>query len=85
MSDNIERRVRTIIGEVLRIDASEVFLTSRIRSDLDANTAKRVEILCRLEEAFDIKLGLSRAQAWRYVADLVTSVERKLEDKPVAA
>ena len=81
MSDQIERSVRTIVAEVLGIEPSQVFLTSRLRSELGASRAQRVQILCRLEEVHDIKLGLSRAQAWRYVADLAQSVELKLDEK----
>jgi acyl carrier protein len=85
MPDTIERRVRTIVAEVLHIHAAAVLLTSRLRSDLNASRGQRVEILCRLEEEFAISLGLSRAQSWRHVSDLVISVERKLEDQPRAA
>jgi len=85
MPDNIERRVRTIIAGVLHIDASAVLLTSRLRSDLNARRAYIVEIGCRLETEFDISLGLSRPASWRSVCDVVTSVERKLADKPKAA
>ena len=85
MPDNIERRVRTIVANVLHIDAGAVLPTARLRSDLAVRRGQRVEILCRLEEEFAISLGLSRAQSWRYVSDLVISVERKLEGAPRAA
>ncbi len=81
MSDHIERSVRTVVAEVLRIEPSQVFLTSRLRSELGASRGQRVQILCRLEEVFDIKLGLSRAQAWRHITDLVVSVEFKVREK----
>lgn len=85
MADSIECRVRSIVAGVLRIDASRVLSSARLRSDLSTSRGQRVEILCQLEEEFGISLGLSRAQSWRYVSDLVISVERKLEDKPKAA
>ena len=85
MADPTEYRVRGIVAGVLHIDAADVLLTARLRTELNASRGQRIEILCRLEEEFAISLGLSRAQSWRTVADLVASVERKLEDKPRAA
>ena len=81
MSDHIERGVRTVVAEVLDLEPSQIYLTSKLRSELGASKAQRVEILCRLEEVFDIKLGLSRAQAWRHVTDLIQSVECKVREK----
>lgn len=57
MEDEIARKVRETIGEVLSKDARQLTDEQRFKEDLGADSLELVEIVMGLEEAFEIEIS----------------------------
>lgn len=76
MSDNIDRRVRTVIGRIIGVD--NVLAAARLRDDLGADNLTLIEIALTLEGDFDVELGDAAIAKWRTAGDVVASLDRAL-------
>jgi hypothetical protein len=76
--NNVELRIRTIVGNILRIESAEIRLDSRLRAGLDATEDDVALIADTVAAEFDLRFHPSRYRSWRVVCDIVISVERKL-------
>jgi acyl carrier protein len=54
--DEIFEKVRSTLVDALNVDEDEVTLNSRLRGDLNAESIDFLDIVFRLEKAFDIKI-----------------------------
>jgi acyl carrier protein len=54
--DDILAKVRTTLVDALNVDDNEVTPTSRLKGDLNAESIDFLDIVFRLEKAFDIKI-----------------------------
>lgn len=54
--DSVYPKVREIIADVLVIDEGEIALTSRLITDLGAESIDFLDLVFQLEKAFDIKI-----------------------------
>jgi acyl carrier protein len=59
---NMEERVRTIIAEQLRVDASEINPQAQFVNDLGADSLDTVELIMALEEEFDMEIPDEQAE-----------------------
>lgn len=83
MPDNIDRRVRTVIGRI--IGADSVVPAARLRDDLGADNLILIEIALTLEGDFDVELGDAVIAKWRTAGDVVASLDRAIAARKVAA
>ncbi|MFZ5889615.1 MAG: acyl carrier protein [Myxococcota bacterium] len=56
IDDNMRNEIRTIVSDILEIEADAMTLTSRFREDHDADSLGAVEILAKLEKTFGISI-----------------------------
>ncbi len=74
----LSRKVKDVIVEVLRINPDEVSETSRFIEDLGADSLDRVTMLMALEEAFGGEISDEEAEKLLTVGDAVSLIRSRL-------
>jgi len=77
MSD-VERRVKKVVAQVLKIDPARIKSESRFIEDLGAESMQSVELIAAFEEEFDIELDDEQALAVKTVGKAVEFIEKTL-------
>jgi len=76
MSDNnLEARVKTIIGEQLGVAAEEIRLDSKFIDDLGADSLDIVELVMAMEEEFQMEIPDEEAENIRTVQDALNYIQ----------
>lgn len=70
MSDNATK-IKTIIANSLRIDASQITAESSLSDDLKADSLTQVEIAMELENEFNVKIPEDDAANFKTVGDII--------------
>jgi acyl carrier protein len=76
--DDIQGRVQEALAEQLGLGTHEVTPGARFEEDLDADSLDLVEVVLRLEEAFEIDIPEEEMQKLKTVGEAVDLVASKL-------
>ena len=68
---DIQRRVQSVVANVLKIDAKEVSPDSNFVFDLGADSMKSVELIAGFEEEFNIEMDEDKAREVQTVSGAV--------------
>jgi nodulation protein F len=83
MSDEIEKKVVSIIAAVSPRDESEVTVASEL-DELEINSLELTEVVMDLEDEYDVHVDLNTAEAWeslKTVGDVVALIKELLAEK----
>ncbi len=69
--DDVERRVRTVIANVLKVDQNAPKDSDRFVQDLGASSIQSIELVAGFEEEFGIEMDEDEAFAVKDVGDAV--------------
>jgi acyl carrier protein len=79
--DDLERRVRAVIGRVLEVSADAIKDSDRFVEDLDASSIQSIELVAGFEEEFDIEMVEDEALGVKSVGDAVGYIRNIVEKK----
>lgn len=74
----ISLKIRTTLGEYLKRDPATILTTQHLRDDLGLDSMAVIELLYRVEEAFNLQIPDQDLAGLRQVGDVVTYVEKRL-------
>lgn len=69
-------KVQNIIAETLSLDPSEVTMEKSFKDDLGADSLDSVEIIMKLEDAFNIEIPEDAAETIVTVGDAVNEIQK---------
>ena len=75
---NISLKIRTALGEYLKRDPVTILVTQHLRDDLGLDSMAVIELLYRIEEAFDLQIPDQDLVGLTTVGHVVTYVEKRL-------
>jgi acyl carrier protein len=78
----IALKIRTALGEYLKRDHTTILLTQHLRDDLGLDSMAVIELLYRIEEAFDLQIPDQDLVGLTTVGHVVTYVEKRLGKPP---
>ncbi len=76
--NNIQERVKKVIGEVLDVDASDIAGDANFIFDLGADSRQSIELVAAFEEEFDIEMDEDKALEVQNVSDAVDFISSYL-------
>ncbi len=79
----IADRILTALAEYLKRDKRSIGMDYSLRDDLGLDSMATIELLFKIEEAFDLQIPDQDLQGLATVGDVIGYVERRL--KPVAS
>jgi acyl carrier protein len=74
----ISLKIRTALGEYLKRDPATILVTQHLRDDLGLDSMAVIELLYRIEEAFDLQIPDQDLAGLTTVGHVVTYVEKRL-------
>jgi acyl carrier protein len=74
----ISLKIRTALGEYLKRDHATILLTQHLRDDLGLDSMAVIELLYRVEEAFDLQIPDQDLVGLTTVGHVVSYVEKRL-------
>ena len=74
----ISLKIRTALGEYLKCDPDTILLTQHLRDDLGLDSMAVIELLYRIEEAFDLQIPDQDLVGLTNVSQVVQYVEKRL-------
>jgi acyl carrier protein len=74
----IATRIRTALAEHLKRDVSKVQLQDDLKKDLGLDSLAMIELLFKIEEAFDLEIPNDDLSQITTVGDVIAYVERRL-------
>ena len=77
MSD-VEKRVKDVIANVLKVDLARMTPEARFVEDLGAESIQSVELVAAFEEEFDIEMDDEESLAVKTVGTAVEFIEKML-------
>ena len=77
--DDLERRMRAVIGRVLEVDEGAIKETDRFAEDLEASSIQSIELVAGFEEEFDIEMIEDEALGVKAVGDAVNYIRAIVE------
>ncbi len=81
----ISLKIRTALGEYLKRDPATILATQHLRDDLGLDSMAVIELLYRIEEAFDLQIPNQDLAGLTNVGHVVTYVEKRLGKSGSAA
>jgi acyl carrier protein len=76
--DDVMKKARTIVADVFKVNPAQITLTTNFVDDLGADSIDRIELIMRLEEAFDIEISREEALQVLTVEQALTMLLPKL-------
>jgi len=73
-------KIKPIIAKELQIDEGKIALTSKIASDLGADSLDAIEIVMALEEEFNIEIVDAEADKMKTVDDIVVYLAERIKE-----
>ena len=70
-------QIKPLIAEALNLKEADITLTATLKDDLGIDSLDAVELIMELEDAFEVKIEDSEAQAFVTIGDIVTLLEAK--------
>ena len=74
----ISLKIRSALGEYLKRDPATILTTHHLREDLGLDSMTVIELLYRIEEAFDLQIPDQDLAGLANVGHVVTYVEKRL-------
>ena len=74
--DDIEARVKAVVGRVLRIDPEKLKDSDNFVNDLGAESIQSIELVAEFEEEFDIEMEEDDALGVQRVGDAVEFIRK---------
>jgi acyl carrier protein len=74
----ISLKIRTALGEYLKRDPATILVTQHLRDDLGLDSMAVIELLYRIEEAFDLQIPDQDLVGLATVGHVVSYVEKRL-------
>lgn len=74
----ISLKIRTSLGEYLKRDPATILVTQHLRDDLGLDSMAVIELLYRIEEAFDLQIPDQDLVGLTTVGHVVSYVEKRL-------
>jgi acyl carrier protein len=71
-------KIRTALGEYLKRDPATILITQQLRDDLGLDSMAVIELLYRIEEAFDLQIPDQDLAGLTTVGHVITYVEKRL-------
>ena len=81
----ISLKIRTALGEYLKRDPATIRITHHLRDDLSLDSMAVIELLFRIEEAFDLQIPDEDLVGLATVGHVATYVEKRLGKAASAA
>ena len=81
----VSLKIRISLGEYLKRDPATILITQHLRDDLGLDSMAVIELLYRIEEAFDLQIPDQDLVGLTTVGHVVTYVEKRLGKAPSAA
>ena len=81
----ISMKIRTALGEYLKRDPATILTTQHLRDDLGLDSMAVIELLYRIEEAFNLQIPDQDLAGLTNVGHVVTYVEKRLGKMPEPA
>lgn len=81
----ISLKIRTALGEYLKRDPATILITHHLRDDLGLDSMAVIELLYRIEEAFDLQIPDEDLVGLATVGHVATYVEKRLGKAASAA
>ncbi|WP_447974009.1 acyl carrier protein [Nitrospira sp. Kam-Ns4a] len=78
----IAERIQTALAQYLKRDPGTIQPDMALRDDLGLDSMATIELLFRIEEAFDLQIPDEDLQKLSTVADVITYVEGRLAPPP---
>ena len=75
---SVSLKIRTALGEYLKRDPATIRITDHLRDDLGLDSMAVIELLYRIEEAFDLQIPDQDLVGLTNVGHVVTYVEKRL-------
>ena len=75
---NVSLKIRTSLCEYLKCDPATILITQQLRDDLGLDSMAVIELLYRIEEAFDLQIPDQDLVGLTTVGHVVTYVEKRL-------
>ncbi len=79
--EEIEQKVKEIVGEQMGVDASEMTSETSFINDLNADSLDTVELVMELEDEFDMSIPDEEAEKLQTVGAAVDFIEKQIEAK----
>jgi acyl carrier protein len=74
----ISLKIRIALGEFLKRDPATILTTQHLRDDLGLDSMAVIELLYRIEEAFNLQIPDQDLAGLTHVGHVVTYVEKRL-------
>jgi acyl carrier protein len=71
-------KIRTALGEYLKRDPATILIRQQLRDDLGLDSMAVIELLYRIEEAFDLQIPDQDLVGLTTVGHVITYVEKRL-------
>ena len=71
-------KIRTALGQYLKRDPATILMTHHLRDDLGLDSMAVIELLYRIEEAFDLQIPDQYLEGLANVGQVVSYVEKRL-------
>ena len=81
MPDDTFERVRSIVVNHLSVDPAKVTLATSLIDDLEVDSLEQIELIMKLEDAFDVMISDCVAETIVTIQDAVNYVERQRRRK----
>ncbi len=79
--DAVLERLQTAIADTLGVTPEQIVPDAKFQDDLEADSLDLVEATMAVEEEFDIQVPEEELEGLSTVGDLITLIERKLDEK----
>jgi acyl carrier protein len=81
----ISLKIRTALAEYLKRDPDRILVTQHLRDDLGLDSMAVIELLYRIEEAFDLQIPDQDLMGLTTVGHVVSYVEKRLDKATASA
>ena len=78
MSEDIERRVRQILAEILRLESAQIGNDAALGTTPGWDSASHINLVLSLEEEFSVTLDVAEIEKMTSFLDVTRIVEAKL-------
>jgi acyl carrier protein len=81
----ISLKIRTALGEYLKRDPETILKTHHLRDDLGLDSMAVIELLYRIEEAFELQIPDEDLMELTNVGQVISYVEKRLKETTAPA
>ena len=78
--EEILRRVKEVVGDVLNVSEEEIAVEAEFVADLGAESIQSLELVAAFEEEFDIEMDEEAALQVQNVGDAVAFIAKYVEE-----